>query len=89
MFKPPHPVSFWQAQQGATKISSPLVQDIQVDVAIIGGGFTGLSVARDIKTDEPALRVIVLEAEYVGYGASGRNAGFNMSLFGIEHRALT
>ncbi|XDA98278.1 FAD-binding oxidoreductase [Sulfitobacter sp. LCG007] len=44
------------------------------DVAIIGGGFTGISAALHLA--EGGARVIVLEAEHVGWGASGRNGGF-------------
>lgn len=53
-----------------------------VDVAIVGGGYTGLSTAYHLLSAEPGLRVAVLEAERIGYGASGRNAGFVMTLFG-------
>ncbi len=77
-------VSFWQYQQKEAPQSEPLKEDVEVDVAIIGGGFTGLSAAREIRKDEPSHRVTVLEANMVGYGASGRNGGFNMSLFGLE-----
>ncbi|MGY9048644.1 hypothetical protein P775_03150 [Puniceibacterium antarcticum] len=48
--------------------------DIQTDVAIIGGGFTGLSAALHLAQD--TVRVTVLEAETPGFGASGRNGGF-------------
>ena len=60
-----------------------LDEDLNVDVAIVGGGFTGLSTAYHIKKDEPAARVALLEAQIIGYGASGRNGGFNMTLFGL------
>ena len=55
-----------------------------MDVAIVGGGYTGLSTALEFKRDHPAASVAVLEAAVVGYGASGRNGGFNMTLFGLE-----
>jgi len=77
-------VSFWQANEARPRLNAPLAGDLVVDVAIIGGGFTGLSVAREIKTDEPGRSVAVLEGQFVGFGASGRNGGFNMSLFGLE-----
>jgi glycine/D-amino acid oxidase-like deaminating enzyme len=57
--------------------------DIDVDVAIVGGGFTGLSSAYHIKKAEPNLKVALLESEVIGFGASGRNGGFNMTLFGL------
>jgi len=51
-----------------------------VDVAICGGGYTGLWTAIFLKRADAALRVAVLERDYVGYGASGRNGGFAMRL---------
>ncbi len=77
-------VSFWESEQTTLFMDEKLNENICVDVAIIGGGFTGLSTAREILKDQPSLRVVVLEADYVGYGASGRNGGFNMTLFGLE-----
>jgi len=53
----------------------PLAGDLDVDVAIVGGGFTGLWTALSILDLEPSLSVCVLERETVAYGASGRNAG--------------
>jgi len=55
-----------------------------VDVAIIGAGFTGLWTAFYLKTLDPGLRVAVVEAEIAGFGASGRNGGWCMgTLAGI------
>jgi glycine/D-amino acid oxidase-like deaminating enzyme len=51
-----------------------LRSDISVDVAIVGGGFTGLTAARHLATR--GARVAVLEAAEIGAGASGLNAGF-------------
>lgn len=77
-------VSFWGNQQKEPNEGKHVSKDITIDVAIIGGGFTGLSTAREILKDEPTMDVAVLEAYQVGYGASGRNGGFNMTLFGLE-----
>lgn len=49
--------------------------DHEADVAIIGGGFTGIAAAYFIKQRFPKKRVIVLEGEYIGFGSSGRNSG--------------
>lgn len=65
-------------------IAAPLRGAARVDVAIVGGGFTGLSTAYELKRAAPHLRVAVLEAETIGYGASGRNGGFAMTLFGLQ-----
>lgn len=57
---------------------------VQVDIAIIGGGFAGLSSAFHIKRLAPGARVAVLEGETVAHGASGRNGGFSMTVFGAS-----
>ena len=62
----------------------PLQSDATADVAIIGGGFTGLSTAYHLKQLDPSLDVLLLEQEAIGYGASGRNGGFGMTLFGLS-----
>jgi len=73
---------FWQLDKEARAPAPALAGTVKVDVAIIGAGYTGLSTAYHLKTADPALEVAVLEAETVGFGASGRNAGFVMTLFG-------
>lgn len=80
----PDAVSFWQAQAPDIPAGRRVDGGMSVDVAIIGGGFAGLSTARELREEDAALSVAVLEADFVGYGASGRNGGFNMSLFGLE-----
>jgi glycine/D-amino acid oxidase-like deaminating enzyme len=54
----------------------PLPGDTSCDVAIVGGGYTGLWAAHFLKEAEPGLDVQILEANYAGAGASGMNAGF-------------
>ena len=53
------------------------------DVAVIGGGYTGLSVGYHLKQINPDIDVRVIESDVCGYGASGRNGGFSMTLFGL------
>jgi glycine/D-amino acid oxidase-like deaminating enzyme len=53
-----------------------LGRDLQCDVAIIGGGFTGLWTAHALSERDPSLRIVVLEREVCGFGASGRNGGW-------------
>jgi glycine/D-amino acid oxidase-like deaminating enzyme len=76
--------SYWLNTYGPYTPNDPLRGDLTVDVAIIGGGYTGLATAYFLKRAEPTMRVAVLEGEVVGYGASGRNGGFAMTLFGLE-----
>ena len=71
-------------QQAAAHGLAPAPGDITVDVAIIGAGYTGLATAYHLKLADPSLNVAVLEGETVGFGASGRNAGFVMTLFGAS-----
>jgi len=74
--------SYWMTTREYVP-GAPLQDDIEVDVAVVGGGFTGLSSAYHIKKAEPNLRVVLLESDVIGFGASGRNAGFSMTLFGM------
>lgn len=67
--------SYWAARNPAPRLEA-LQADIQTDVAIIGGGYTGLSCALHLSRDH-GLDTAVLEAGDIGWGASGRNAGFN------------
>ncbi len=60
---------------------APLRGDAEVDVAIVGAGFTGLWTAHYLAEADPTLRIAVLEAETVGFGASGRNGGWCSALF--------
>ena len=54
----------------------PLEGELEADVAIVGGGYTGLWTALALKERDPDLAVVVLEAEECGLGPSGRNGGF-------------
>ena len=74
--------SFWLSSRPYQPGPS-LPGSTKADVVIIGGGFTGLSTAYYLRRARSDLRVIVLESEVVGYGASGRNGGFAMTLFGL------
>ena len=63
--------------------------DRDADVAIIGGGYTGLWTAYYLITADPTLRVTILESEYVGFGASGRNGGWCSAIFPISLDRVT
>lgn len=70
-------VSFWWRAQGGFPPRRPsLPGPLTADVCIVGGGFTGLWTAYYLKQAAPALRVVVLEAAFAGFGASGRNGGW-------------
>jgi glycine/D-amino acid oxidase-like deaminating enzyme len=56
--------------------AAPLEGDVEADLAIVGGGFTGLWAALQAKQERPEREVVLLEAETAGWGASGRNGGF-------------
>lgn len=56
---------------------------LRADVVVIGGGFTGVSSAWRLKTNHPGKRIVVLEADVIGFGASGRNAGMLLSKFNL------
>jgi glycine/D-amino acid oxidase-like deaminating enzyme len=59
----------------------PLPGDLNADVAVVGAGFTGLWTAYYLLREDPTLRVVVIEAETAGFGASGRNGGWCSALF--------
>jgi glycine/D-amino acid oxidase-like deaminating enzyme len=67
---------FWLDALPAREPSPPLRGAVEADLCIVGGGFTGLWAALHAKADDPAREVVLLEAETIGFGASGRNGGF-------------
>ncbi len=79
-------VSFWYADIGLPQTRRPaLAADIAVDVAIIGAGFTGLWTAYYLKTARPELNVVIVEKDFAGFGASGRNGGWCTGSFAWNH----
>lgn len=68
--------SFWLDALGQRDPRPALVGERAADVCIVGGGFTGLWTAYELRRAEPHLDVVVLEARRVGFGASGRNGGW-------------
>jgi Glycine/D-amino acid oxidases (deaminating) len=69
-------ISFWWQQLGLPDARASLPGSIEADVAIVGGGFTGLWTAYYLKKAQPDARVVVLEQRFAGFGASGRNGGW-------------
>ena len=66
-------ISLWDITADESDIDSPMESDVETDVAIVGGGFTGLSTA--LHAAERGLDCQVLEARRIGHGGSGRNVG--------------
>jgi glycine/D-amino acid oxidase-like deaminating enzyme len=80
-----------EADRGGTAAACPpLAGTVRADVCIVGGGFTGLWAALDLKEQAPDASIVVLEAAGCGFGASGRNGGWMTSwmdeLDGLEDR---
>ena len=69
-------VSFWYADLGGLPARRwPLDGNARADVCIVGAGYTGLGAAYYLKHADPGLNIIIVEKEFAGYGASGRNGG--------------
>ncbi|MEO4049338.1 FAD-binding oxidoreductase [Pseudomonas sp. CAU 1711] len=82
-------ISLWVDQLDEPLTARPSLRaDIQADVAIVGAGYTGLWTAYYLKRQAPQLRIVVLEAETAGFGASGRNGGWLMGNILGEDRLL-
>ncbi|WP_347351000.1 FAD-binding oxidoreductase [Intrasporangium sp.] len=69
-------ISYWWRDLGEPARRAPLPGDLEADVAIVGAGYTGLWTAYYLKAHQPDLRIVVLEKEFAGFGASGRNGGW-------------
>ncbi len=84
---PEAPHSLWRETYGSYTPGAPLTEDLAVDVAVIGGGFTGLTTAYELRRADPGLSVAVLEAREIGFGSSGRNGSFAMTVVGLGFSA--
>jgi glycine/D-amino acid oxidase-like deaminating enzyme len=77
-------ISFWWSDLGGpppVDARRPaLAAPTEADVCIVGGGYTGLWTAYYLAQAAPELRIVVLESEFCGYGASGRNGGWLSTL---------
>jgi phytoene dehydrogenase-like protein len=82
-------LSFWhESIDDDLEPRAALPDDITVDVAIVGGGLTGLWTAYYLLKRDPGLRVAVIEKHIAGFGASGRNGGWCSALFPTSATAL-
>ena len=82
--------SFWLEDSGDPLAPRPSLQrSEEVDVAILGAGYTGLWTAYYLLRQNPGLKVAVVEREIAGYGASGRNGGWCSPRFPVSASAMT
>ena len=72
---PSRPAIFWLEDAPGTAYP-PLVADTAADLTVVGGGYCGLWTAVLAKRRDPGARVVLLEAQTIGWAASGRNGGF-------------
>ncbi|WP_159499265.1 FAD-binding oxidoreductase [Microbacterium sp. 18062] len=82
---------WWRDLGGAPAARAGLDGDLDADVCIVGGGYTGLWSAYYLARMQPSLRIVVLEERFAGFGASGRNGGWltNSVTGGRERYART
>ncbi len=81
--------SFWLESAGDDLAPrTPLTGEESCDVAILGGGFSGLWTAYFLLRQQPGLDVVVVEREICGYGASGRNGGWCSPRFPVDTHAM-
>lgn len=81
--------SFWLETCGEDLTPRPALQrDRQVDVAILGGGFSGLWTAYHLLVQQPDLDIAIVEQEVVGFGASGRNGGWASPRFPVDPHVM-
>jgi glycine/D-amino acid oxidase-like deaminating enzyme len=79
---------FWHETLAPRTGTPPATGTLTCDVVIVGGGFTGLWTAHHLLRGDPGLDVVILEAHDVGFGASGRNGGFAMTLLDFSLHQL-
>ncbi|MHA7879644.1 MAG: NAD(P)/FAD-dependent oxidoreductase [Saccharospirillum sp.] len=79
-------VSFWYQDLGGLPTPRPsLAGNTRADVCIVGAGYTGLWTAYYLKRAQPGLNILIVEAEFAGFGASGRNGGWLTGGFAWDH----
>lgn len=82
------PPLWWEDAAPPAARSADVSLPPSVDVAVVGGGYTGLWTAYYLLRARPDLSVLVLEAEHVGFGASGRNGGWVSALWPVSPDVL-
>jgi glycine/D-amino acid oxidase-like deaminating enzyme len=87
----PRGVSFWLDSLPADHSFAGRPQlpgDVTADVAIVGAGYTGLWTAYYLRQIDPSLRIAIVEAEFAGFGASGRNGGWLSALLPMSFETM-
>ncbi len=79
--------SYYAAHAKVLKVYPPLTGRVDAEVAIVGGGYAGLATALGL-AERGVQGVVLLEAEHIGFGASGRNAGFVFSGYSLSEAAM-
>jgi glycine/D-amino acid oxidase-like deaminating enzyme len=74
----------WREGRDSAPRRAALDGDITADVAIVGAGFTGLWTAYYLLKTDPSLKIVLVERDYAGFGASGRNGGWASSIFPVS-----
>ena len=80
--------SLWADSANRAKYGA-LAENLELDVAIIGGGFSGLWSAFHLITNNPTLKIAIFEARHIGFGASGRNGGWVSADYPVSRSTLT
>lgn len=82
-------ISLWfDGVPGGLHPRPALDSDVDVDVAIVGAGYTGLWTAYYLARSDPSLRIAIVEKEIAGFGASGRNGGWCSALFAAKRKKI-
>ncbi len=76
---------YWLEEAGERPPLPPADGELNCDVLVIGGGYTGMWTAWQVSQLEPEASVILLEADRCGHGPSGRNGGFVNAMWFSAH----
>lgn len=85
----PKDVSYWlETCDDDLTPRAPVTGDSVADIVIVGGGFSGLWTAYHLLREKPDLKISIVERQFCGFGASGRNGGWCSPRFPVETHAL-
>jgi glycine/D-amino acid oxidase-like deaminating enzyme len=82
-------LSLWHDTAGEEFVARPpLDGELEVDIAVVGAGFTGLWTAYHLLKIDSSLKIAVIESQIAGFGASGRNGGWVSTLYPVSNSRL-